>query len=916
MGIALLIIYAIIALISPPVLVVFIVLFIKRGKEIKRLKTYINSIQLPKAPSPVVIPKQEPLPVSKPAPVVKPKPAPAQVEQKPKSKGISSINITFGVGVLLLTVVGAFFITASWSFMSAPVRCGVLLFVAVMVFGLSVLAGQVLKLTQTGFSFFSLGTFLLPIIIFGIGGMGLFESGFTIKDNPGLVGAVAFLCFGVAGFIGSRVYKSNFHMGIAYFGLTWMLLFVTNQIFKTSFSAPFITVGSIAVLALLADKIKPGIKGMRIYSVVMTFCSVLSVVTLCDNEEYGAIVSVLLSTVSFVLLYKFRWKVIRHFLSPMMLLTVLSGYLMVLHPATPGSGAIMIYFFTGSVVTYVLIELLKARTVTSDIVIWTILVISEISQDETDKIGLIILSILMMVAASAIMIRGVVISKTHIAVRYVEAIFTAISIPMIAFCLNAGNARIITFVVLALAMSCLCLVIDFIPGIKRDGPTKLISYITVFEAGIVALSYSLIDFGEALAVTLSIMLMVSLILGILNSQKSRKDAQISYAKTNPVFIALGSMLTLCVPLLVENIIYYLHLGSSSSTLFISVVCGIYILVTIISWIMVKSGNKRFKKYYSVFEMILTFETGVVLFGSLGFDQYWTVLITSVIFIGVLYLIRDTRTALLPSIAIFVSGIDYLGTNNYTDTDKMVIALIIAAVFMISGHVLSYKKLFSGNIFDWLSLSSVMFIFYSVQRDVKSCWSLFFIALAIYFANILRKEKKGFDRFALSLTAICAGMALAVEDIIEIPEIIYTEYLLVIMLLVVFILRTVIKPFGKTAMRYIWLGFFALALFVEATSAAITSEISDLLVVGVTAIGVFIYSFIRKEKAWFVLAMVTLCGIAVYLAATFGNTWTWLIYLFVAGTILITIAMINEYGKRKAEKSGETAKKRLFSEWTW
>ena len=93
------------------------------------------------APAPVAAPV--PSTVSAPAPAVN-RPAQAPVvntEVKPKrEKFFSSINITFGIGVLLLTMVGATFMTGSWSWMSDAVRVIGLIAIVVMIYGMALFA--------------------------------------------------------------------------------------------------------------------------------------------------------------------------------------------------------------------------------------------------------------------------------------------------------------------------------------------------------------------------------------------------------------------------------------------------------------------------------------------------------------------------------------------------------------------------------------------------------------------------------------------------------------------------------------------------------------------------------------------------------------------------------------------------------
>ena len=98
-----------------------------------------------------------------------------------------------------------------------------------------------------------------------------------------------------------------------------------------------------------------------------------------------------------------------------------------------------------------------------------------------------------------------------------------------------------------------------------------------------------------------------------------------------------------------------------------------------------------------------------------------------------------------------------------------------------------------------------------------------------------------------------------------------------------------------------------------SDAATTGEAVDLIIVGTAAIGIFIFSFIRRLRLWFILGIVSMVSIAIYLSVAFWSTLVWLIYLLVSGSILIVMASVNEWGKRH-NKDGK--KKRFFEEWKW
>lgn len=78
-------------------------------------------------------------------------------------------------------------------------------------------------------------------------------------------------------------------------------------------------------------------------------------------------------------------------------------------------------------------------------------------------------------------------------------------------------------------------------------------------------------------------------------------------------------------------------------------------------------------------------------------------------------------------------------------------------------------------------------------------------------------------------------------------------------------------------------------------------------------GIFTYVFIRRNRLWFILGIVSMISIAVYMSVAFWSSLVWLIYLLIAGIILVVMASVNEWGKRH-NKDGK--KRRFFEEWTW
>ena len=162
-----------------------------------------------------------------------------------------------------------------------------------------------------------------------------------------------------------------------------------------------------------------------------------------------------------------------------------------------------------------------------------------------------------------------------------------------------------------------------------------------------------------------------------------------------------------------------------------------------------------------------------------------------------------------------------------------------------------------------------------------------------------------------MASVPMAAAVIAQQLIEIPDAFMTEFVLCVILADVAIFRFFVKPTDEKVMKYTWFATVALCLTVEGISAASTGETFDLIVTGVAAGGIFLFSFIQKSRLWFILGVVSIIGIAVYLSATFWSSMAWLLYLLIAGVIMIVIAAGNEWRKRHSSDG-----KRLFKEWKW
>ena len=185
-------------------------------------------------PSQIVMQSQAAAPsyaqAATPAPqkAVAPAPAPAShplPTYEPQKTKISAIGVAFAVGVLLLIVSAAVFLTASWQTLAPIAKCAVLGAVTMVVFGMSAVFKKVLKLEKTSSAFYSLGCLLVPVTLLA----GYLSFDFS---QVFILLSLCALSLAVTGFIGYKIFKSKLHGAISYLGIIWVVVFICGQVTK------------------------------------------------------------------------------------------------------------------------------------------------------------------------------------------------------------------------------------------------------------------------------------------------------------------------------------------------------------------------------------------------------------------------------------------------------------------------------------------------------------------------------------------------------------------------------------------------------------------------------------------------------------------------------------------------------------
>ena len=915
-------------------------------------------VQAPVAQAPAV---SAPVPAPVPAPKAAPAPAVATVSAPPansyqapsvavaetpkREKFFSSINITFGIGVLLLTMVGATFMTGSWEWMSDAVRVIGLIAVVVMIYGMSLFAGKGLKLQQTGFALYTLASLLGPIVVVGMGAYELFGSSFSFSNGKGwIVASVASLVLLLSSIAGRFIFtekgKTNVYRTTTFIALTWLVVFLSAQVGQaspevsewTAICLGLATLGLMLRIAAIIPQFREEIF-FRVYSEIMTYTPAILLLFTIVASDVAIVAGTVIEFISLVLLTKFTegrsWI---KYITPVMGLLVEISCLVFMDSDNTVLVTAVIMAITA--LLFVIHKILKISSWASDTVLPILMntVAIIMSADGCQYMGviacflLIVLFVFRMTAEPVLAnketkIAGFFRKNVSVAEQVFMAVLTSIYyyIGVVFFYFVPEENPIsgnIYFTVLALIPAVVILIVRF--AVKHDFRLKLIGFIM---AGITltASFFSLFAYtkGYVFCEDLYACAWILTFAFILFAAHFNVDA---IKNKN---IGVGSMvwLTACINALSVGVFLMIEFNAQQEwglefipedyielTRQIAALAFLVINVAGVTVAFFKrkleSENITALKYSFLLFSILWYGCAAALIGA-----NWQTFAISVVFAVILSLFQAEFFAIIPILGAEIA----LGTEVYKIYDSDINNIVMIAIALAIGglgRLLFRKNMFSTKGVDYLTLTSWLFLFGMRNRDYIPM--AFCFAVAVLIMNLAGRVKVPL-RVLLSIFAAFCCVGIMAQPYFEYPEVIAFEINLALILGTLFLICKVIKPFPEEAAKYIWFVGVSLALVAEGVSAATTGEAVDLIIAGTAAIGIFIFAFIRRFRLWFILGIVSMVSIAIYLSVAFWSTLVWLIYLLVSGSILIVMASINEWGKRH-NKDGK--KKRFFEEWKW
>ena len=872
--------------------------------------------------------------------------------KRPREKFFSSINITFGIGVLLLTIVGATFMTGSWSWMTEEVRAISLVILVFLVYGMSFLAGKVLKLQQTGFAMYSLASLLGPIVVVGMGTFNLLGSGFSFRNGTGwLVATVASLVLLVSAVAGRFIFReekaqSNIYQGTSYISLTWLVVFLSAQIGQASevvneWSMICLGLSTVAIAFRILDmtKIFEEEKFFKIYSEVILYIPAVFLLfsfALSDGAIFGASIVEFAALVLFAKFAKGReWA---KFLTPFAGLLIAVDWCVF-----EGGDEMYVLTAVTMVIIFVIFVVHKVFGISSGVseiglpvslgVITSFLAAEEIPGMGAAACFITLAIFIFQMAVEPVLaengslpegiFKGAKKDETKIALSILSAVFYYIGAFMIFLSIEQWPLKgHLYFTLCALIPAAVSIFLRIFW--KDDIRIRMAGFVLSITASVSA-AFSCMTFeGSSSSVmfyrtdicawffTLAVMVMsVFFMVKPLKEKKSLPGAML-WASIFLNSLSLGVFAYIEFLEGNSRVVYEFQADKYTTIRQIASVCflGLNVIALAVSFFIKRKAKGILLEFAKNIKYFLCgFASSWFIVSWILVGTNWKMLIISVVFAVLLIVLDAEFFSALPVIAAEFSIIIEIQQFNNAD---IINVLCIAAALLIAGlgRLIFRKEVFSAKAIDYLSLTSV--ICFLGLRGTDYIAMMIFLTLSLLVIN-LAKRVKASVRSLVSIFAALVCLAVVTQPFIDYPDIISFEINLLLMLGTLLLICKVIKPCNAVALKYLWFTGVALCITAEGISAAVTSETFDLILVGTASFAIFIYAFIRRNRLWFVLGIISMISIAVYLSLAFWSSLVWLIYLFVAGSILVVMAAINEWGKRH-NKDGK--KKRFFEEWTW
>lgn len=247
-------------------------------------------------------------------------------------------------------------------------------------------------------------------------------------------------------------------------------------------------------------------------------------------------------------------------------------------------------------------------------------------------------------------------------------------------------------------------------------------------------------------------------------------------------------------------------------------------------------------------------------------------------------------------------------------------LLMFLSMLVLSRFLHHEKTFVVSkeevLIDWYAILNIVPTIILLAQWQEELWHFAgLMMLIMYLMSFYRRIHEKADQFILTAAFFVMCIAWWTQPFFTVPDFIQAEWNMVaLVLFTLYLYKGIWKQFEK-AMSWLFCIVVAACMVWQGIDAVRDKELIDVLILGIAALVILLVSFWIKSKRWFLLAAITLVTLIVYISRDFWLSLAWWVYLLATGIILITLASVNEYYKKKGEKK-ESKFKRLMQEWEW
>ncbi len=306
--------------------------------------------------------------------------------------------------------------------------------------------------------------------------------------------------------------------------------------------------------------------------------------------------------------------------------------------------------------------------------------------------------------------------------------------------------------------------------------------------------------------------------------------------------------------------------------------------------------------------------------------FLVLVIETILCMWTLYRLRMMWSGIVPAgvlLVIFNMRLDFvkihLGFNNHMIMIAwtLLFLTILLLSYLLHHNMNIVKRVEAkGVLIDWYAIINIVPTLVLLGQSGDSPWHFVgLFMLVVYLLGYYRRIHPSFDRPILSFICFIGCIMWWTQPFFLVPLIMRSEWKMIPFILLSLCLYKWIWRGYEKVFSWIFYAMIDVCMVWQGIDAIRGKVLSDVLILGVAALIILLVSFWSKSKRWFLLASITLITLILYSSRDFWKSIAWWIYLLAAGVILITLASVNEYYKKKGEQR-ESRIKRLMQDWEW